>query len=62
MRPLMGVLCDVLRCTGESAQVTVQLPLQKELPPDMQKCKDKFQVAQHMHSPYGYDYGTTPVT
>jgi len=39
VRPNVGVMWP-----GETAQVTVQLPLQKELPPDMAKCKDKFQV------------------
>ena len=39
VRPNVGILW-----AGEEAQVTVQLPAQKETPPDMSKCKDKFQV------------------
>jgi len=39
VRPNVGVMWP-----GETAQVTVQLPVQRELPPDMAKCKDKFQV------------------
>ena len=39
VRPNVGIVW-----AGEEAQVTVQLPAQKETPPDMSKCKDKFQV------------------
>ena len=39
VRPNMGVLGP-----GQEAEVTMQLPVMKELPTDMQECKDKFQV------------------
>ena len=39
VRPNVGIVLP-----GQVANVTVQLPAMKELPPDMNKCKDKFQV------------------
>ena len=39
VRPNVGVVYP-----GEEMVVSVQLPAFKELPADMQKCKDKFQV------------------
>jgi len=39
VRPNVGVMWP-----GESARVTFQLPVMRELPPDITKCKDKFQV------------------
>ena len=39
VRPNVGVVWP-----GQEVTVTVQLPAMKELPTDMQKCKDKFQV------------------
>ena len=39
VRPNVGIVGP-----GQEVIVTVQLPAMKELPADMQKCKDKFQV------------------
>ena len=39
VRPNVGIVYP-----GQEARVTVQLPAMKELPSDMNKCKDKFQV------------------
>ena len=39
VRPNVGLIYP-----GQEATVTVQLPAMKELPADMNKCKDKFQV------------------
>ena len=39
VRPNVGIAWP-----GSTSSVTVQLPAMKELPPDMGKCKDKFQV------------------